>query len=94
MEYLKTHFDASNLLRQKAYQEYDGVKTFSQYIRTQHGKNKLIQLVERYFKAVGLNVKCLDVDTDLLVRDEILIMLEDNNYTMFDYNESGHIYFY
>lgn len=93
MVYLKMDFFADNLIRQKAYEEYDGVKSFSQYIKTKHGKEKLKQLVRRYFKAIGLDVQCLDIDTDFLVNDEILIVLADNNYTMLDYN-SGHIYFY
>ena len=93
MVYLKMDFFASNLIRQKAYEEYDGVKSFSQYIKTKHGKDKLKQLVERYFIAIGLDVKCLDVDTDLLVKDELLIILDDNDYSIVDYN-NGHIYFY
>ena len=93
MVYLKMDFFASNLIRQKAYEEYEGVKSFSKYIKTKHGKDKLKQLIERYFTAIGLDVKCLDVDTDSLVKDELLIILDDNDYSIVDYN-NGHIYFY
>ena len=92
-EYLKMQFDSSNLIRQKAYQEYQGVKSFSQYIQTSHGINKLKKLVERYFTSTGLEVKCLDIEIDLLKHDEIIIVLENNNYSYAEYN-NGHIYFY
>ena len=92
-QYLKMQFDSSNLIRQKAYEEYNGVKSFSQYIQTSHGVNKLKKLVERYFKAIGYPVICLDIEIDLLKHDEILISLADNDYTFSEYN-SGHIYFY
>jgi len=91
--YLKMQFDSSNLIRQKAYQEYEGVRAFSAYIQTIHGKNKLKQLIERYFTAIGYTVKCLDVEIDLLRHDEILISLAENDFTFSDYN-SGHIYFW
>lgn len=73
----KTLFDASNLIKQKAYEEYNGCKSLNDYLRTKAGCNKVKSLCERYFRALDVNVTIEYVEYDLLAKTELTIKVTD-----------------
>lgn len=91
---LKTLFDASNLIRIKLWEEYDGNKSMVQYLNTKHGKDKVKSLCERYFKALGLEINIEYAKVDMLGNNELIIKISEVSNNEYEVIANGPVWFY
>lgn len=95
--YIKTYFDASNLIKQKLHNDWldddTANNSFEKYLRTKKAKSRLVYWLDRYFKKIESNANILDVNYKS-VSMELEIWLELESINDFYTIKNNEIFFY